>query len=163
MGALMRSARNTIGLRESSSLAAARDVTGPFGRELLPGTRHAGLAYQPCSTTLVGALQPALRSDALLGGRKVLSINYAGDKEEFRLGRGHSYKDAVLLQLLQFAKRASVAGWEIHFVEHHGRASATRPHAHRCAPPARAWPVVVLAPATARLMSQWRTVRCACG
>ena len=63
------------------------------------------LAYQPCATTLVGALQPALRSGALLEGKKVLSINYAGDKEEFRLGRQRGVRDAVLLQLLQFGRR----------------------------------------------------------
>ena len=65
-------------------LQAARDETLPFGASLLPAKRKATIAYQPCMTTLVGALQPALRSSALLSDdpliRRVLSINRAGDR-----------------------------------------------------------------------------------
>ena len=71
-------------------LQAARDETLPFGASLLPAKRAATIAYQPCMTTLVGALQPALRSSALLSDdpliRRVLSINWAGDREEWRVG-----------------------------------------------------------------------------
>ena len=71
-------------------LQAARDETLPFGASLLPAKRKATIAYQPCMTTLVGALQPALRSSALLSDdpliRRVLSINWAGDREDWRIG-----------------------------------------------------------------------------
>ena len=71
-------------------LQAARDETLPFGSSLLPAERAATIAYQPCMTTLVGALQPALRSRALLSDdpliRRVLSINWAGDREDWRVG-----------------------------------------------------------------------------
>lgn len=110
LAALVRKQNAIIGLRESYSLLQVRRMTSNPER----------LIYQPCATTLVGAMQPSLASRTLLDPEsKVLAINLASDHPELRAG---TKEEQVLLaqQLLRFAFGAHRLGWTIHMVQQSG-------------------------------------------
>jgi hypothetical protein len=76
LDAIARRPTSVLGLRESYSLEALAP--------LLPlASRRAPLVYQPCATTLVGAVQPCLASTLLLeprAARGVLSVSVSADQ-----------------------------------------------------------------------------------
>ena len=96
-----------VGLRDSYSL-------GAIGARVRNARR---IVYQPCATTLIGALQPCLATRTLLNrSARILAIGFAADQLELRIGRA-SELSRLLEQLLRFALNAHHDGWEIHFVE----------------------------------------------
>lgn len=112
---------NVIGLRESYSLDALS--------HLFRGAR-AHVVYQPCSTTLVGAVQPCLAQQGRPPGR-VLSVNVARDRMTSRLGRR---AESVLEELARWCEWAHAAGWTVHMTQQQGGDSALAKYMQRTRP-----------------------------
>jgi len=98
-----------VGLREQFSL----DSMEPLA------TWNATLAYQPCATTLVGAIQPCLASRRLLdespAGAKILSVNMASDNPLLRYGSPADFRN-VLQHVVEWMRWATETGWTVHIV-----------------------------------------------
>jgi len=107
--ALAAKSSTMIGLREQYSL----DAMTP----LIP-LRNATITYQPCATTLLGAIQPCMTNRVLLhkDSPRRLSVNVAGDNLMSRLGVA-TYT-SVMREIAGFCERALANGWAVDLVHH---------------------------------------------
>jgi hypothetical protein len=112
LGALAAKRSTMIGLREQYSLGAM---------EPLLRKRNASLTYQPCATTLIGAIEPCMANRNLLHqvGPKVLSVNLADDKLSLRIG-SVSQVTAVYDEVAHFCGAAMHKGWRVELVNQGG-------------------------------------------